>query len=42
MTKDNRKLGDFNLEGIPPAKRGVPHIEVTFVIVANGILSVTA
>lgn len=42
MTKDNRKLGDFNLEGIPPAKRGVPQIEVTFEIDANGILNVSA
>ena len=42
MTKDNRKLGDFNLEGSPPDKRGVPQIEVTFEIDANGILSVTA
>ena len=42
MTKDNRKLGDFNLDGIPPAKRGVPQIEVTFEIDANGILNVTA
>jgi L1 cell adhesion molecule like protein len=42
MTKDNRRLGDFNLEGIPPAKRGVPQIEVTFEIDANGILNVSA
>jgi len=42
MTKDNRWLGDFNLEGIPPAKRGVPQIEVTFEIDANGILNVSA
>ena len=42
MTKDNWKLGDFNLEGIPPAKRGVPQIEVTLEIDANGILSVSA
>ncbi len=42
MTQDNRKLGDFNLDGIPPAKRGVPQIEVTFEIDANGILNVSA
>ena len=42
MTKDNRRLGDFNLEGIPSAKRGVPQIEVTFEIDANGILNVSA
>jgi len=42
MTKDNHNLGKFNLEGIPPAPRGVPQIEVTFDIDANGILNVTA
>lgn len=42
FTKDNNKLGVFNLEGIPPAPRGVPQIEVTFDIDANGILNVTA
>lgn len=42
MTKDNHLLGKFNLEGIPPAPRGVPQIEVTFDIDANGILNVTA
>ena len=42
MTKDNNLLGKFNLEGIPPAPRGVPQIEVTFDIDANGILNVTA
>jgi heat shock protein 1/8 len=42
LTKDDRRLGDFNLEGIPPAKRGVPQIEVTFEIDANGILNVSA
>lgn len=42
MTKDNHSLGKFNLEGIPPAKRGVPQIEVTFDIDANGILNVSA
>merc|ERR1712137_1451062 len=41
-TKDNHKLGTFNLTGIPPAPRGVPQIEVTFDLDANGILSVTA
>lgn len=42
FTKDNNKLGTFNLEGIPPAPRGVPQIEVTFDIDTNGILNVTA
>ena len=42
MTKDNHMLGKFNLEGIPPAPRGVPQIEVTFDIDANGILNVSA
>merc|ERR1719186_2060819 len=42
MTKDNHKLGQFDLNGIPPAPRGVPQIEVTFDIDANGILNVTA
>jgi L1 cell adhesion molecule like protein len=42
MTKDNHLLGKFNLEGIPPAPRGVPQIEVTFDIDANGVLNVTA
>ncbi len=42
MTKDNHELGKFNLEGIPPAPRGVPQIEVTFDIDANGILNVSA
>ena len=42
MTKDNNHLGKFNLEGIPPAPRGVPQIEVTFDIDANGILNVSA
>nr|QZX43122.1 70 kDa heat shock protein [Mimivirus sp.] len=42
FTKDNNQLGTFNLEGIPPAPRGVPQIEVTFDIDANGILNVTA
>jgi molecular chaperone DnaK len=42
MTSGNRLLGQFNLEGIPPAPRGVPQIEVTFDIDANGILKVSA
>ena len=42
LTKDNHILGKFNLEGIPPAPRGVPQIEVTFDIDANGILNVSA
>lgn len=42
MTKDNNCLGKFNLEGIPPAPRGVPQIEVSFDIDENGILNVTA
>lgn len=41
-TSDNNKLGEFNLNGIPPAPRGVPQIEVTFDIDANGILNVSA
>jgi heat shock protein 1/8 len=42
MTKDNNLLGKFNLDGIPPAPRGVPQIEVSFEIDANGIMNVTA
>ncbi len=42
MASDNKSLGTFRLDGIPPAPRGVPQIEVTFDIDANGILSVTA
>ena len=42
MAADNRLLGIFNLEGLPPAPRGVPQIEVTFDIDANGILHVSA
>jgi len=42
MTKDNNMLGKFHLDGIPPAPRGVPQIEVTFDIDANGILNVSA
>merc|ERR1712070_116050 len=41
-TKDNNLLGKFKLDGIPPAKRGTPQIEVTFDIDANGILNVSA
>ncbi|MFN5324495.1 MAG: molecular chaperone DnaK [Bacteroidota bacterium] len=42
MAKDNRTIGRFHLDGIPPAPRGTPQVEVTFDIDANGILSVTA
>jgi molecular chaperone DnaK len=42
MAEDNRKLGNFNLEGIPPARRGEPQIEVKFKLDANGILQVSA
>lgn len=42
MARDNRTIGRFHLDGIPPAPRGVPQIEVTFDIDANGILNVTA
>ena len=42
MTRDNNLLGNFELSGIPPAPRGVPQIEVTYDIDANGILNVTA
>ncbi len=42
FAKDNKSLGQFNLEGIPPAPRGVPQIEVTFDIDANGVLTVSA
>jgi len=42
LAKDNKTLGTFRLDGIPPAPRGVPQIEVTFDIDANGILHVTA
>merc|ERR1712228_927452 len=41
-TRDNHMLGKFELSGIPPAPRGVPQIEVTFDIDANGILNVSA
>ena len=42
FAKDNRSLGNFRLDGIPPAPRGVPQVEVTFDIDANGILNVSA
>jgi heat shock protein 5 len=42
MTKDNNLLGKFDLNGIPPAPRGVPQIEVSFEIDVNGILKVSA
>ena len=42
MTKDNNLLGKFELSSIPPAPRGVPQIEVTFEIDANGIVNVAA
>ena len=42
MSQDNRTIGRFHLDGIPPAPRGVPQIEVTFDIDANGIMNVTA
>ena len=42
LARDNRTLGNFRLEGIRPAPRGVPQVEVTFDIDANGILTVTA
>src|SRR5437016_11055935 len=42
MARDNRTLGKFHLVGIPPAPRGVPQIEVTFDIDANGIVNVSA
>jgi molecular chaperone DnaK len=42
MANDNRLLGQFNLEGIPPARRGMPQIEVTFDLDVNGILNVSA
>ena len=42
MAKDNRSIGRFHLDGIPPAPRGVPQIEVTFDIDANGIMNVSA
>ena len=42
LSRDNKQLGTFHLDGIPPAPRGVPQIEVTFDIDANGILNVSA
>jgi len=42
IAKDNKKLGNFDLVGIPPSPRGVPQIEVTFDIDANGIVHVNA
>jgi len=42
FARDNRLLGEFNLEGIPPAPRGIPQIEVSFNVDVNGILNVTA
>ena len=42
MAADNKQLGQFTLVGIPPAPRGVPQIEVTFDIDANGIVHVSA
>jgi len=42
LARDNKQIGVFNLDGIPPAPRGVPQVEVTFDIDANGILSVSA
>ncbi len=42
FVRDNKSLGNFRLDGIPPAARGVPQVEVKFDIDANGILSVTA
>src|SRR5207247_10928768 len=42
LSRDNKNLGTFHLDGIPPAPRGVPQIEVTFDIDANGILHVSA
>jgi molecular chaperone DnaK len=42
MAKDNRTIGRFHLDGIPPAMRGIPHIEVTFDIDAKGIINVSA
>merc|ERR1712146_564988 len=42
LTKDNHKLGEFHLDGIPPAPRGVPQIEMTFDLDANGVMNVSA
>ena len=42
MTRDNNLLGKFNLDGIPPAPRGVPQIQVSFEIDQNGIMNIHA
>lgn len=42
MTKDNRVLGQFQLDNLPPAPRGIPQIEVSFDVDANGILQVSS
>jgi len=42
LTKDNNELGNFKLEGIPPSRRGVPQIEVSFDVDANGIMNIEA
>ena len=42
MAADNKTIGRFHLDGLPPAQRGVPQIEVTFDIDANGIIKVSA
>ena len=42
FTRDNNKLGEFNLNGIPPMPRGQPQIEITYEVDANGILNVSA
>jgi molecular chaperone DnaK len=42
MASDNKSLGRFILDGVPPAPRGIPQVEVTFDVDANGILNVTA
>ena len=42
LTRDNNKLGEFNLQGIPPMPRGIPQIEITYDVDANGILNVNA
>jgi molecular chaperone DnaK len=42
MATDNKTIGRFHLDGLPPAPRGVPQIEVTFDIDANGIIKVSA
>ena len=42
FTKDNNKLGEFTLKGIPPLPRGVPQIEISYDLDANGILNVSA